>query len=874
MSRRAPSDPLALAARAHLLVQRNPHAGRLAAERALRLARELPDREAEVAALHALGFAWYALGDARALPTIRRAVRIGERSGHMRRAALARRNLAVYLAYAGRSAAALREIETARASLRGIERARTEVFRIAVYGATGRSPNGLDESERALRALRRRGDRIWQARLLYNRGTLLSETGDLRAATHDLASARRLYAELGAFAAVADADIKMARVRLLEGEPLDCLTLLDAVALEQLSEWAACWLFLTRAEAHVALRLLEEASVDLARFVETAARARAVDSVRKARLDAARVALLAGDARSAAELAASARRSFAGRQPAHWARAATLSVAAAVVGNAVRPATLRTGRKAAAVLAEQGHTREELRARQLVARAALELGDVSFAAEEAQAAASLRHVGTVTDRVGYWHVQALLRKAHGDRAGAEQALRRGLDLLERYRAVFGAAELRATASTIGVELAQAGLRIAFESGDATRVLTWAERLRGNALRLPRPNSPADAGLRAKQAELRRVAARLRDGQGRERRIRGLAALQTRLESQIRDQTRRVRGEQGASVPTLRVREAVSTLDGWALVEYVELDGRLSAVTIAEGRVALEDVGRSADAAGELEWLRFAFGRLARTRSGSGRTAVAMATADAAAAALDRQLVEPLLRHLGDRPLVIVPTGGLHALPWGALPSLRGRPVVVAPSLTHWLDLTTRARPHSGGTALVAGPRLRHAKGEIRDLHVLYPSATVLEGSGASASRVLAALDGAALAHVACHGRLRFDSPLFSSLELADGPLTALDLDRLRRTPDVLVLSACDLALSSRHPGDELLGLSALILAMGTRTLIASVAPVPDLAARRTMVAFHRQLAGGASPAWALARAQEALPSRSSRAAGFVCLGVG
>jgi CHAT domain-containing protein len=139
---------------------------------------------------------------------------------------------------------------------------------------------------------------------------------------------------------------------------------------------------------------------------------------------------------------------------------------------------------------------------------------------------------------------------------------------------------------------------------------------------------------------------------------------------------------------------------------------------------------------------------------------------------------------------------------------------------------------------------------------------------------MAALDGAQLAHVACHGRFRSDSPLFSSLELADGPLTALDLQRLGQAPEILVLSSCELALSDRHPGDELLGLSAALLAMGTRTIVASVVPVPDAAARRLMLSFHRALGAGAPPATALARVQAALPRASAALAGFVCLGTG
>jgi CHAT domain-containing protein len=91
---------------------------------------------------------------------------------------------------------------------------------------------------------------------------------------------------------------------------------------------------------------------------------------------------------------------------------------------------------------------------------------------------------------------------------------------------------------------------------------------------------------------------------------------------------------------------------------------------------------------------------------------------------------------------------------------------------------------------------------------------------------------------------------------------------------LIVLSACDLALSDRQPGDELLGIAAVLLGIGTRTIVASVAPIPDATAARLMVAFHREIAGGVSPAAALANVQADLPVRSAAFAGFVCLGSG
>ena len=298
------------------------------------------------------------------------------------------------------------------------------------------------------------------------------------------------------------------------------------------------------------------------------------------------------------------------------------------------------------------------------------------------------------------------------------------------------------------------------------------------------------------------------------------------------------------------------------------DGNLSALTIANGNLVLHELG-PVDATGELGWLRFALARLGRGGNSAPQRTALLGNAHSAAAVLDAALVAPLLPALGDAPLVLVPTGSLHAIPWAALPSLRGRPLVVAPSLSVWLRLDERQRSRRRKAVLIAGPRLRHAATEVRNVASIYRNPTVLQGKAATAKAALAALDGAALAHIACHGHFRADSPLFSSLELADGLLNVYELQNLRHAPDVVVLSACDLATSDLHPGDELLGVAAALLAMGTRTIVASVVPVPDAAVKRLMLAFHRNLLAGHAPAAALARAQ----SRAS-VAGFVCLGSG
>lgn len=865
-------EAVALAERAREIVQASPVEGRRLAEDALRLARTTHDSDAEVAALHALGFALYALGEPEALPTMRAAIRLGERSGHTERAALARRNLALYLAYSGKARASLREIDAARAALHGVERARTEVFRIPVYEMASRGSEAVAGSGDALRALRRSGDTVWEARLLYNRAAALTTMGRHRLARTDLERARDLYAGLGLDAAADDARIELARAHSRDGDHVGCLAELDRVDVSKLSDWAACWFYFWRAEAFVELRLLPEATADLARFEERARRAAAVDSINQARLDGARLAIAAGDTARAIELADAAGRSFAARgQTTSSARARLISIAAAARAGTVADSGLRAGSRAIRLLEADGRSLDALRGHLALARAAAAAGHARTASTELEAARPLERRGAIVDRLELRYVDALLSRDRDVRR-AERRLRSGLDLLEKYRAGLGAVELRATASSLGVDLSRLGVSLAVGSRDPAGILGWSERLRGNALRLPAARPSADRRLQRRQAELRALERTLRRRRSDRAASQSLGSRRASLEDSVRSRARLLPGSAAVHAPALD-RRAMRALGHRALVEYVELDGRLHAVCLVRDALTFHDLG-AVEVASDLDWLRFALRRLAR--GGLDRTArmATLANARTAAAALDARLFARLRHALGDAPLVIVPTGPLHAVPWSALPSLRGRPVSVAPSLFTWLDLATRPRRRRARVALVAGPRLRHARAEVSELHRLLPGSTVLTGKDATVEATLAALEGATLAHVACHGRFRADSPLFSSLELADGPLTALDIQGLRRAPDVLVLSACDVALSERHPGDELLGLSAALLASGTRTIVASVVPVPDAPARRLMLAFHRALADGAPPAVALANAQAGLRADRSALAGFLCLGVG
>ena len=157
----------------------------------------------------------------------------------------------------------------------------------------------------------------------------------------------------------------------------------------------------------------------------------------------------------------------------------------------------------------------------------------------------------------------------------------------------------------------------------------------------------------------------------------------------------------------------------------------------------------------------------------------------------------------------------------------------------------------------------------------YDDVTVLAGSEATAEKVLYALDGAWLGHIAAHGNFRADSPLFSSLHMYDGPLTVYDFEQLHRAPYRLVLSSCDSGVLAPAGANELLGLVSSLLPLGTAGIIAAIVPLNDQAVVPIMVDLHRYLRSGQTLAESLYSVRRRLsddPIRQATAASLMTLG--
>ena len=209
--------------------------------------------------------------------------------------------------------------------------------------------------------------------------------------------------------------------------------------------------------------------------------------------------------------------------------------------------------------------------------------------------------------------------------------------------------------------------------------------------------------------------------------------------------------------------------------------------------------------------------VARSRVPERLRAGATASATHKLAELDRLLLAPL--GLSDDPLVVVPTADLSTLPWTCLPSLVGRPVEVAPTAgAWWARGGEEDEPLPARVVALAGPGVPAAAREVAEVAATWPGTRVLDHAAATGHALAEEGRTATLAHLAAHGHHVAQNPLFSSLDLADGPRFAYELDAGQ--PAHVVLSACELGQATVRPGEESLGLTSVLLQLGARCVVS------------------------------------------------------
>ncbi|WP_370948864.1 CHAT domain-containing protein [Amycolatopsis sp. cg5] len=775
--------------------------------------------------------------------------------------------LGATLVYAGRTRQGLDALgEAVRLAGPGLA-GRVLVRRGVALQLLGRPREAMDDLRPAIELLD--GDPIWAARALTTRAFAQLALGATERAEADIGAAARLLAEAGQELESAFAQHNRGLVASRSGNPPLALSFFDEAARQY-----------ARLEATVPDLSLDRCSVLLAAGLprdaldEAVAAIKVIDEIRgqatkKAELllAAATAALAAGDPEAATEQARTAYRMFGAQQRPWWrAGARLLLLQARFESGEVTGGLLRQAELTAKALAELG-SEQALRAHLLAGRIALARGKRAVAERHFAAVTPARRSGPALSRVEGWLAEALRAEAAGDVRRMLSACRTGLDLVDGYRLTLGASELRAHATAHGAELAAMAQRHVLRAQPPRGLLVWSERWRAAALAVPRVAPPEDPALQSELTALREVSSLATPGSRREQR---------RLENAIRARVLRTQGGGEFDGHRLDVPTLLGALGPARLVEIVDVDGELHVLVCGGGEVRRFTAGSVAEAGREAD-----FARLGLTTLGANRTTrrvdPALGMVEFTGERLERLLLGAAAGHLGDGPVIVVPPAALHAIPWAVLPALRHRELSVAPSASVWLRARNAVAPRRRDVVLVRGPGLETGGAEVPALAKEYDDVVELGQGAATAGRVLAALDGAWLAHIAAHGTFRADSPMFSSLRMDDGPLTVHDFERLRRAPHRLVLSSCDSGRLATTGADELLGLTSSLVPLGTAGIIASVVPVNDAAVVPLMVETHRHLRRGASLAGALSAARHALRDDqlvTVTGLSFIALGAG
>ncbi|MFL6159524.1 MAG: CHAT domain-containing protein [Marmoricola sp.] len=679
-----------------------------------------------------------------------------------------------------------------------------------------------------------------RARVFLNRGNLHLDRRDPAAAAEDFMAAADLFAREGDPVGHAKAVFNHGYTQLLRNDLVAAIRGMDEAyeTLAAISPVNRAIGQQDRAEVLLASGRAREA----AEALEEAAAAYGAEGLRRLQAECELIlarTLLADDLPRARTVAHQAARRFEAGNLDVWAsRARAVAAIADIETGTKTPALLRQADALATKLRSSGHREEADRLALHAARLTIHRGDLAEAADRISKVRATTH-SPITTRLLNRELRAELAAAQEQPVRVRSYAQQGLSELHSWQATFGSFDLQSSSVGHGQHLARLGLRVAMSDGSPEVMFEWSERARALASRVSALRPPPDPALAADLTALR-----VTDPAD----TAATKALKDRIRSHSWFAAAGTVGEP-VELDALRSRLAE---DNAALVAHIVLDGQLTALAVTTNSAGVIPLG-------EAEPVRTLLDRVAADLDFAAQhrndelAAPVRASLRTDLAALAEVLVRPLLATIGYRRLVLTPSAMLAGTPWTCLPGLIGRPLTIPTSATRWVEQTAVKAVPPRIAGFVAGPRLERAEEEIQRSAATWPTAQVLSGATADSSRVGWLASQVDLFHVAGHGLHPGDHPLFSAIELADGPWFGHDVDLLPRTPELVVLSACDLGRVTVLHGEESVGMTAAWLHAGARTVISSPALLADELACDVFASWHRLVGAGTPPADALAQ---------------------
>ncbi|WP_353952240.1 CHAT domain-containing protein [Knoellia sp. S7-12] len=628
------------------------------------------------------------------------------------------------------------------------------------------------------------------------------------------------------------------------------------MALRLMAEAAAmdCGVGLARAHLDHAKVLLDAGLVDEAEQVLSLG----LDAARHDRqplergdiqVDLARAALLRGDLASARSWAGRATRTFRALRATSRADEVELLGAAIDIGmgrHLTRAA--KTAARWSTPTPVQPNERLGARIRAEVALARHDLANARREVSSLDGDASVSLSVFLHERL----LAARIATEDGDHDRSKALLSGAAQRLARDQGSVHSHEVRAGLALHAARIRDADVAMATDSGSLDELFDATERWRAASLRAAPIRPPDDPEVAALVGQLRQLRRRSGLSGPTTDKAQETAAEVNQLQTEITERLRRTGGPSADADLTAMTLAATHTLVSQrhvTVVTFHEVRGTVVRLVVGS-QIHQSVIGPTADVAAAAS--RAVADARAMALARPSMAAFLAGARESSVHRVDEMLLGGL--DLASGTVVIVPTVGLASIPWRALPALRNSPVIAAPSVTAWARRGVTAG-RSPDVVALAGPGLPRAQGEVSAVekawgrHTKSPSATTTTGYAVSAD-VRSALTSASVVHLAAHGHHVDQSPLFSSLDMGDGPVFAHELTS-PLAAELVILSACDVGRSRGRTGDEPLGLAAALLSLGVQCVVAATNPIHDDVAAAAMCELHERLVAGTDVATAL-----------------------
>lgn len=304
-----------------------------------------------------------------------------------------------------------------------------------------------------------------------------------------------------------------------------------------------------------------------------------------------------------------------------------------------------------------------------------------------------------------------------------------------------------------------------------------------------------------------------------------------------------------SVTSMPVEEIQKLIpDGETLIEYYYTEKDLYAFVLTSQSLSAVHI-ETGTLMGDLRDFRKSLGNTFTSQH------------DEIAKRLHEKLIKPLASSLKTQKLIVVAHGALHYIPFYALHGekdyiIERYSILMLPSASvlNYLQGQKPAKP--GGILAFGNPDLgdsrfdlAYAQNEAIAVSQTRPHSKVFLRKEATEAALSKYGNGFRYIHFATHGEFDADKPLNSALLLAmdgesNGRLTVDKLYSMKLNADLVTLSACETGLGKIVNGDDIVGLTRGFLYTGSRSIVASLWKVDDLATSQLMIRFYKELDKG------------------------------